>query len=331
MLEARGLRHTYERRTVLSLERLVLAPGTRLALVGPNGSGKSTLLRLLAFLEAPEAGELALGGLPVRSGRERRAARHRVTLVEQRPYLFRGTVLANVAYPLRLRGNPRAAAEAAASGALERLQLGVLTGRQARSLSEGEVQRVAVARALAAEPDVLLLDEALSAADRAAQHALFAAVAEEQGQRPLAVAFASHLLEEAYRWSNDLLALHQGVSVPVTPENLFRVELPGGGGMQPVAVGGITLDVVCDRSGPATLAIPPEEIVLSREPLHSSARNSLPGRVVRIAEQGAAVRVTLDTGVELVALVTRRSVEEMGIALGTRLFASFKTVAIRIF
>lgn len=329
MLEARGLRHTYERRTVLSLERVALAPGTRLAVVGPNGSGKSTLLRLLAFLETPEAGELVLGGQPVRSARARRAARHRVTLVEQRPYLFRGTVLANIAYPLRLRGTP--GAEAAARGALERLQLGPLTGRQARSLSEGEVQRVAVARALAAEPDVLLLDEAVSAADRAAQHALFAAVAEEQGRRPLAVAFASHLLEEAYRWTNDLLALHQGVSVPVTPENLFRVELPGGGGMQQVAVGGITLDVVCDRGGPATLAIPPEEIVLSREPLHSSARNCLPGRVVRIAEQGAAVRVTLDTGVELVALVTRRSVEEMGIALGTRLFASFKTVAIRIF
>jgi tungstate transport system ATP-binding protein len=329
MLEVRGLRHTYERRTVLELEHLALGPGTRLALVGPNGSGKSTLLRLLAFLEAPAAGEMTLEGRPVRTGRERRAARRRVTLVEQRPYLFRGTVLANIAYPLRLRGTP--APEAAARGALERLHLGALAGRPARALSDGEVQRVAVARALAAAPDVLLLDEAVSAADRAAQHALFAAVAEEQRARPLAVCFASHLLEEAYRWSNDLLALHQGQSVPVTPENLFRVELPGGGGIQRVPVGGVTLEVVCDRGGPATLAIPPEEIVLSREPLHSSARNCLPGRVVRIAEQGAAVRVTLDAGVELVALVTRRSVEEMGIALGATLFASFKSVAIRVF
>ena len=329
MLEVRGLRHAYDRRTVLELEHVALGPGARLALVGPNGSGKSTLLRLLAFLEAPDAGEVTLGGRLVRTGHERRAARRRVTLVEQRPYLFRGTVLANVAYPLRLRGHP--GPEAAARAALERLHLGALAGRPARALSDGEVQRVAVARALAAAPDVLLLDEAVSAADRAAQHALFAAVAEEQQARPLAVCFASHLLEEAYRWSNDLLALHQGRSVPVTPENLFRVELPGGGGMQRVPVGGVTLDVVCDRGGPATLAIPPEEIVLSREPLHSSARNSLPGRVVRIAEQGAAVRVTLDAGVELVALVTRRSLEEMGITLGTTLFASFKTVAIRVF
>ena len=331
MLEARGLRHAYQGRTVLAVEGVALQAGTRLALVGPNGSGKSTLLRLLAFLEAPTAGELSLGGRPVRSARERRAARRRVTLVEQRPFLFRGSVLENLVYPLRLRDADRAATEAAARAALDALQLGALAGRQARELSEGEIQRVAVARALAARPDVLLLDEAVSAADRAAQHALFAAVAAEQQRRALAVCFASHLLEEAYRWSNDLLALHEGVPVPVTPENLFRVELPGGGGMQTVSVGAVALDVVTDRSGPATLAIPPDEIILSREPLHSSARNCLPARVVRIGEQGAAVRVTLDAGVELVSLVTRRSLDELGIVIGAVVYASFKTVAIRVF
>ncbi len=331
MLEARDLRHAYHGRTVLAVEGVALQPGTRLALVGPNGSGKSTLLRLLAFLEAPTAGRLTLGGRPVHSARERRAARRRVTLVEQRPFLFRGTVLENLVYPLRLRGADRLETEAAARAALDGLQLGALAARQARELSEGEIQRVAVARALAARPDVLLLDEAVSAADRAAQHALFAAVGAEQQRRALAVCFASHLLEEAYRWSNDLLALHEGVPVPVTPENLFRVELPGGAGMQTVSVGTVALDVVTDRSGPATLAIPPDEIILSREPLHSSARNCLPARVVRIGEQGAAVRVTLDAGVELVSLVTRRSLDELGIVIGARVYASFKTVAIRVF
>jgi tungstate transport system ATP-binding protein len=330
VIEARGIRHDYQGRTVLALEHFALAPGCRLALVGPNGSGKSTLLRLLAFLEAPTAGTLLLGGRTVRSGGERRAARRRVTLVEQRPYLFRRTVLANVAFPLRLRGMPAEAARRAAGESLDRLHLGPLAERAARTLSDGEAQRVAVARALAAAPDVLLLDEAVSAADRAAQHALFAAVAEEQGRRPLAVCFASHLLEEAYRWSNDLLALHQGAPVPVTPENLFRVELPGAG-MQRVAVGPVWFDVVADRGGPATLAIPPQEIVLSRDALHSSARNSLAGRVVRIAEQGAAVRVTIDVGVELIALVTRRSYDDLGLAIGAPVHASFKSVAIRVF
>ena len=329
MIEARGITRRYEGRTVLALEHLALAPGCRLALVGPNGSGKSTLLRLLAFLEAPNEGTLRLGDREVRTGRDRRAARRRVTLVEQRPYLFRRTVLENVAYPLRVRGVPAADARRRAHEALDRLQLGPLAARESRALSDGEGQRVAVARALAAEPDVLLLDEAVSAADRAAQHALFAAVADEQGRRPLAVCFASHLLEEAYRWSNDLLALHQGTPVPVTPENLFRVELPGSG-MQRVAVGPVWLEVVADRSGPATLAIPPQDILLSREPLHSSARNCLAGRVVRIAEQGAAVRVTIDAGVELIALVTRSSYDDLGLAIGAPVHSSFKSVAIRV-
>lgn len=331
MLEARGLRYAYHGREVLALEHLTLGAGVRLALVGSNGSGKSTLLRLLAFLEPPTDGELTLDGRPVRGPAGRRAARRRVTLVEQRPFLFRGTVLENVVYPLRVRGVPTDAARAAARDALAALQLGTFADRPARTLSEGEAQRVAVARALAARPDVLLLDEAVSAADRAAQHALFAALAAEQARRALAVGFASHLLEEAYRWSNDLLALHQGRPVPVTPENLFRVELGGGGGVQRVTIGTVAIEVVSDRSGPATLAIPPEEIVLSGEPLHSSARNCLPGRVVRIAEQGAAVRVTIDAGVELVSLVTRRSADELGIVLGAGVYASFKTVAVRVF
>jgi molybdopterin-binding protein len=145
------------------------------------------------------------------------------------------------------------------------------------------------------------------------------------------VVFASHLLEHAYRWADGLLALHQGVPSPVTPENLFRVDMPGGGAMQRVSVGPITIEVMSDRTGPATLAIPPDEIVLSPAPLQSSARNTLRGRVVRVAEHGEAIRVTVDAGVELVALITRRSFEELGLKVGAPVTVSFKSVAVRVF
>jgi tungstate transport system ATP-binding protein len=329
--EVWGLRQAYAGRTVLALDTLTVEPGARLAVVGPNGAGKSTLLRLLSFLEPPTAGFIALNGLPVRGRGARREARQRVTLVEQRPYLFRGTVERNLAYGLRVRGVSGAAARDRVHEALARLRLRELAGRDTRALSEGEIQRVAVARALALEPLALLLDEPVSGADRAAQHALLAALAEEQARRPLAIIFASHLLEDAYRWADQLLALHQGVPSPVTPENLFRVDLPGTSPIQRVAVGPLTLEVVTDRNGPATLAIPPDEIVLSTESLHSSARNVLAGRIVRVAEHGAAIRVTLDAGVELVSLITRRSFEEMGLAVGATVYASFKSVAVRVF
>jgi molybdopterin-binding protein len=240
-------------------------------------------------------------------------------------------VLDNVAWGLRARGLAGSEAAPRARAALALLGADALAARPAHAVSEGEAQRIAVARALATRPDALLLDEPVSGADRAGQQALFSAIAATQEQRPMAVCVASHQLEDAYRWADTVLALHDGRPTTVTPENLFRVELPGGGPMQTVRLGPLTVDVMAERAGPATLAIPPEEIVLSPEPLHSSARNALTGRIVRVAEQGGAVRVTVDGGgVELVALVTRRSFEELGLAVGGAVVASFKSVAVRV-
>ena len=331
MLELTGVRYAYGPRRVLAIDGLKIERGSRLAIVGANGAGKSTLLRLLAFLEAPSAGTIALEGKLVRGAWGRARARRRVTLVEQRPFLFRGSVLDNVAYGPLARGMARAPAVAAAREALSLLQCATLAARDARALSDGEVQRVALARAVAAGPDVLLLDEPVSGADRAAQQALSTAIATLQGQRSVTVCVASHLLEDAYRWADRILALHDGVPAPASPENLFRIELTGGAGMQRVRLGSVELDIVTDRSGPVTLAIPPEEILLSEAPLHSSARNVLHGRIVRVAEQGAAIRVTVDVGIELVSLVTRRSFEELHLAVGAPIYAAFKSVAVRVF
>jgi len=331
MLEVRGLRQVYGNRTVLRIDALKLEPGDRLALVGPNGAGKSTLLRLLALLETPADGQILVDGRPVADEHARRVARRRVTLVEQRPFLFQGTVLENVAWGLAARGLPREAARRAARAALDLLRSASLADRDTRALSDGETQRVAVARALATAPDVLLLDEPVSGADRATQQALTAAIGDVQSRRPVAVCVASHLLEEAYRWADRILALHEGEPTPVTPENLFRAQLPGGGPLQKVLVQGVPIEVMTDRAGAVTLAIPPDEIVLSAEPLHSSARNAIRGRIVRVAEQGPAIRVTVDGGLELVALITRRSFDALGLRVGGTVVASFKSVAVRIF
>ncbi|MBI4419194.1 MAG: ATP-binding cassette domain-containing protein, partial [Gemmatimonadetes bacterium] len=100
----RDLRHGYGGRVVLEIGELDLEAGVATALVGPNGSGKSTLLRILAFVDPPSRGSLRLDGQPVATGAQRHAARQIVTLVEQRPFLFRGTVARNVSYALRVRG-----------------------------------------------------------------------------------------------------------------------------------------------------------------------------------------------------------------------------------
>ena len=333
MLELRAVRHRYEGRVVLDLEQFTLPRTGSVAVVGHNGAGKSTLLRLLALLEAPTEGRIVFDGTPV-PRRAPASLRRRVTLVEQRPILFRGTVRENLEYGLRLRDVGRAAINGIIGDAVDRLGLAPLLDRRRHELSDGEVQRVAVARALVLRTDVLLLDEPASSADRAAAGALYRALAAERAARPFAVCIASHQLEDAYRWADDIRSLADGRLSPVTPENLFRVDLPPGDGVKHVPVGSIAIVVLTDRSGPAVLAVPPTDIFVSREPLPSSARNVLRGRVTGLAieHRGAGVHVRADMGgVELIAAVTADAVRDLALTPGGSVVFSFKASAVQVF
>lgn len=318
---------------VLDLEQFSVPRTGALAVVGHNGSGKSTLLRLLALLETPTEGQVVFNGVLV-PRRAPSSLRRRVTLVEQRPILFRGTVRENLEYGLRLRDIGRTAVNGIIGHVAEELGLQALLGRRRHELSDGEVQRVAVARALALRPDVLLLDEPASSADTAAAGALYRALAAERAARPLAICIASHQLEDAYRWADDIRALAEGRLSPVTPENLFRVDLAAGDGVKRVRVGNVEIFVMTDRAGPAVLAVPPTDIFVSRERLPSSARNVLPGRVTGMAieHRGAGVHVKADVGgVELVAAVTADAARDLALAPGNGVVFSFKATAVQVF
>jgi molybdopterin-binding protein len=259
-----------------------------------------------------------------------------VTLVEQRPILLPGTVRDNLGFGLRVRGVRRAEVNRAVEDVAARLGVTPLLDRRRHELSDGEVQRVAVARALAVEPDVLLLDEPVSSADRATAQALYRALEEERRRRPLAICLASHQLEDAYRWADDVRALADGKLSPVTPENLFRVELhpseSDAADLKHVRVGAIEIAVMTDKSGPAILAIPPTDIFVSLEPQPSSARNVFEGCVTRLARQRpGTIHVTADVGVELVAVVTEEAAQDLRLALGRRVVFAFKASAVRVF
>lgn len=320
---------------MLDFEQFGLPKNGVVGLVGHNGAGKSTLLRLLALLEAPTEGQVLWNGTAV-SKRARTGLRRRVTLVEQRPILLRGTVRDNLVYGLELRELGRTAVNGIIGEVVEKLGLAPLLGRRRNELSDGEIQRVAVARALVLRTEVLLLDEPTSSADRAAAGALYRTLAAERAARggPFAVCIASHQLEDAYRWADDIRALADGRLSPVTPENLFRVELPAGEGLKSVRVGNIDIAVVTDRSGPAVLAVPSTDIFVSREPLASSARNVFKGRVTGMAieQRGAGVQVRAEMGgVELVAAVTAEAARDLALTPGSAVTFSFKATAVRVF
>ena len=325
MLLARDLRVTRGGHFLLDVPSLDLPAGQVTAVLGSNGAGKSTLFGVLAFLERPDTGTLTLAGRTVTTSAERRDARRRVTLVEQHPLLFRGTVRDNLEWPLRARGTLEPV-----NGPAARFGIAELLEREARTLSGGEIQQVAMARAVLCRPDVLLLDEPTSAGDRSARDAVGAVLAEAR-ENGVAVALASHQLGDAYRWSDRVVGLAAGRVDTVTPENLFRTTLPAGSGQKPAVCGSLTIHVVSDLSGPVTIAVPPEDIVVSAAPFQSSARNAFPGRVTAIAEIGGGrVSVTADVGTTLTARVTPGALRELGISVGSAVVLTIKATAVRV-
>lgn len=151
-----SVRHRYGSRLVLDVPALEVREGETLAVLGPSGAGKTTLLRLLQFLESPSSGELLFDGARIRDPIPL-ATRRRVTTVFQRPIVLDRSVRANLGYGRWVRGLPPDQAEEDAL--LDALGLTHLGRTPARLLSGGEVQRVAIGRALACHPEVLLLDE----------------------------------------------------------------------------------------------------------------------------------------------------------------------------
>jgi tungstate transport system ATP-binding protein len=149
-------------------DELTFNDGQLHVLTGPNGSGKSTLLNILAFLHKPDRGTILFDGVPVKwELKECAQLRKRVTLLHQHPYMFSGTVAANVAFGPLARGFSRDVAKNVMRDVLEKVDLTGFESRDARELSGGESRRVAFARALACKPEVLLLDEPIAYVDRA--------------------------------------------------------------------------------------------------------------------------------------------------------------------
>jgi len=211
-LQVEGLRVTLG---AFTLEAdLRIAAGEVVALVGPNGAGKTTLLRTLAGLQPPVAGRVTLGervlddpSAGVRLPPQRRA----VAVVFQDVRLFpRLDARANVAFGLRARGVPRGESRRRADEHLGQVHASALATRRAGGLSGGEAQRVGLARALATEPSLLLLDEPLAAVDVAARDALREVLRERLAALGRPALIVTHDPVDALALAGRLVVLEEG-------------------------------------------------------------------------------------------------------------------------
>jgi tungstate transport system ATP-binding protein len=199
--------------TILDRITLTLGAGTPTLLIGPNGAGKTTLLRLVMGLIRPSRGRLTWG------------SRENITptqcaIVFQRPAMLRRSAGGNVRYALAAASVPRAEREARCAELLALVGLSDLAARPARKLSGGEQQRLALARALAKNPAVLLLDEPTASLDPAATKAV-EDVVRAVAARGIKVVMSTHDLGEARRLAGEIVLLHRGRVIESGPVSAF--------------------------------------------------------------------------------------------------------------
>lgn len=330
---------------------LEVARGGYFVLFGPSGQGKSVLVETVAGLRRPAAGRVAIGGRDVTAlPPERRG----IGYVPQGGALFPHlSVAENVAFPIRVRDRPPGEIERTVGELLALVGVAPLAGRAPDGLSGGERRRVAIARALAAEPEVLLLDEPFAALDAESGPELrqaLRAVHERLGTTTLHV---DHDLDQA-----GALADHVGILIdgrliqtgppdevfrrPATPEvarfvgvrNLLDGEVladPADGAAR-FRAAGLDLRVVTDVRGRARASLRPEEILVSQDPLRSSAANSIPAEVQALDPSGPLVHVTVRAAeATLVAVVLRPSAETLELAPGKAVWLTFKASAAHVF
>lgn len=277
--------------TAVSDVTLHVAAGSCTAVLGPSGSGKSTLLRLVAGLEAPDAGRVLIDGHDVAGVA---AERRGVGMVFQKSLLFPHlSVLDNVAFSARVRGESRRAARSRAAEFLEMVQLRGFGTRRVDELSGGQEQRVAIARALAAEPAVLLLDEPFSALDpalRADMHALLDELRLTVGPTILLV---THDRDEASRVADRIAVLDGGVlqhesdiaGAYRAPTSVRVAELMGARNLVPgVIAGGVHTSALGEIpvpdaavSGRAVLIVRQEDVQVRRSAEAPTSQHPLAG------------------------------------------------------
>jgi len=280
--------------------------GACLALLGPSGSGKSTALRLIAGLDTPTRGRVLLDGKDVTSTP---AEKRGIAMVFQRPLLFPHlSVIDNIAFAARAAGLSRRDSRSASRRYLELVQLGDLAGRSVGDISGGQAQRVALARSLAAEPKVLLLDEPFSALDSALRGDMYALLRTVRNELNPTIVVVTHDQSEAAVVADSIAVLIAGTpehhsdvrTAYVRPSTLAVHRLMGGlnefhgcvtAGVHHSGLGSHELPAgVSMRDGPAALVFRHEMVRLT-----SAADSALPGKITSLQPAGirclACVRV----------------------------------------
>ncbi len=353
ILEAHVQRHVIDAHITIPSETTVTV------LFGPSGSGKTTVLRCIAGLEPLDGGRIAFDGREWNTGGELRvpARARRIGLLFQDHALFPHlSVAGNVGYGLKDVSRRERAARI--EEALVAAHASHLRDRPVRQLSGGEAQRVALARALAPRPDLLLLDEPLSALDTATRTALRGELRQILVEQRIPTVMVTHDRTEALTLGDRIVLLVDGrVRQTGSPEQVFdRPTDPAvaavvgvetthpstivavDDGVATVDLGGATVRASLPEEPPvaaggtvlACIRAEDVAIQLERTDAISSQRNQLTAVVREVTSEGPLVRVDMDAGFPLASYITRPALEDLDIRVGSAVVAVFKAQAVHL-
>ena len=356
LLSLEGVEVVREGRTILSLPRLEVREKEVLAVVAPTGAGKSTLLRVLHFLDRPEAGVLEWRGERV-PWPAPLALRRRISMTFQDPLLLSGTTYDNVFYGLQLRGQNGHDARERVMAALHLLRVEHLADQRARTLSGGEAQRTALARALVLSPELLLLDEPFAALDAPIRKHLLEELRQAVRARGISCVYVTHEQSEAFSIADRIAVLRRGRLLQAgTPEEVLLrpasravARFMQTGNILPGVVSTLDDAISEVRVGPRLLfsrtALPegtPVDACVRREEILVEAPgetspapglNRFRGTVEAVVDLGSTMQVRIDAGFPgypLQALITRRVAHDLSLKPGGEVLATFSAASVHL-
>ena len=307
-----------------------------LGIIGYSGVGKTTLLKILAGLETPTSGTIRYNDTQI-SPSNVQLLRKTSTMIFQTPLFLRGDVYTNIAYGLRLRKTSEIFIKERVAQVLESVRLPGLANRDTKELSGGEQQRVALARALVLDPEVLLLDEPTSNLDPGNASIINDVLREESENRIIVI--ATHDLPQVSRLADRVLYLKDGViseegaperieAITRFTENIFPGISSRSEGVSSIKVNDIEINFTEPVEGRVSIHVRPQDIILSKGWIETSARNQFRGPIVGVEEKNGVVMVSIDVGTVLRAQITRKSFDEMALSLGKEVNISFKASSV---
>jgi len=355
LLALRDIRVQHGATTALHVPYFDVYAGEVVAVIGPNGAGKSTLLRVMGLLQPPGSGNVYFRGEQV-TAKNSLEIRRCMASVFQEPLLLNGTVYANAALGLKLRGLPGDQIHEKLRPWLERLGVAHLISRQVRTLSGGEAQRTSLARGLVLDPDLLLLDEPFSALDAPTREALLLDLQEILAETGITTVMVTHDLQEAAALGKRIGVLSQGkllqlgsqreiLTRPVNERVAaivgMETRIPGvveqaAHGIITVRFNGGIARAMGDFSpgGKVTLCIRPEDIYVNHYRGERECPNEkiwIRGNVLRIVPSIAHFRITIQAEFGCVtALASKSSFTELSLHEGDDVSASFSLAAVHV-